>query len=86
MNLAALEHQIISEYLGIHVHQITSDNLVIKKLQIASDQGDACPHHLAMLVTSYCCHQAYGKRTHVINSTPTIESHFKTKYMVKTWL
>ena len=60
------------------------NDLAMKEVQIASNQNDACPHHLAMLVTSYCCHQAYGKRTHVINSTPTIESHFKTKYMVKT--
>jgi hypothetical protein len=53
MNLATLECQIVSEYLAIHVRQITSKDLAIKEVQIASNQGDACLHHLAMLVTSY---------------------------------
>jgi hypothetical protein len=55
MNLVTLERQIVSEYLdlAIHVCQITSNDLAIKEVQIASDQGDACPCHLAMLVTSY---------------------------------
>ena len=53
MNLATLERQIVSEYLAIHVCQITSNDLAIKEVQNASDQGDACPRHLAMLVTSY---------------------------------
>jgi hypothetical protein len=52
MNLATLEHQIVSKYLAIHVRQITSNNLAIKEVQTASNQNDACPHHLAMLVTS----------------------------------
>jgi hypothetical protein len=52
MNLATLEHQIVSEYLAIHFRQITSNDLAIQEVQIASDQNDACPHHLAMLVTS----------------------------------
>jgi hypothetical protein len=52
MNLAKLEHQIVCEYLAIHVRQITSDNLAMKEVQIASNQNDTCPHHLAMLVTS----------------------------------
>jgi hypothetical protein len=53
MNLATLERQIVSKYLAIHVRQITSDDLAMKEVQIASDQGDACPRHLAMLVRSY---------------------------------
>jgi hypothetical protein len=52
MNLATLECQIISEYLVIYVPQITSNNLAMKEVLIASNQNDACPHHLAMLVTS----------------------------------
>jgi hypothetical protein len=52
MNLATLEHQIVSKYLAILVHQVTSNNLAIKEVQIASNQNDACPRHLAMLVTS----------------------------------
>jgi hypothetical protein len=52
VNLATLEHQIISEYLAIQDCQITSDNLVINEGQIASNQNDACPRHLAMLVAS----------------------------------
>jgi hypothetical protein len=52
MNLATIKRQIVSEYLGIHVCQITSNNSATKEVQIASNQNDACPHHLAMLVTS----------------------------------
>jgi hypothetical protein len=52
VNLASLDHQIVSMYLAIHVRQITSDGLAIKEVQIASNQNDACPHHLAMLVMS----------------------------------
>jgi hypothetical protein len=52
MNLATLEHQIISEYLAIHVRQITSNDLAMKEVQIASYQIDTCPRHLAMVVTS----------------------------------
>jgi hypothetical protein len=52
MNLAKLERQIVSEYLAIYVCQITSNDLAIKEVQIASNQNDTCPHHLAMLVTS----------------------------------
>jgi hypothetical protein len=52
MNLATLDCQIVSEYLAIHVRQITSDDLAIKEVQIASNQNDACPRHLALLVTS----------------------------------
>ncbi len=53
MNLVTLERQIVSKYLAIHVCQITSNNLAKKEVQIASNQGDACPHHLARLVTLY---------------------------------
>jgi hypothetical protein len=53
MNLATLERQIVSEYLTIHVRHITSNNLAIKEGQIASNQNDTCPRHLAMLVMSY---------------------------------
>ncbi len=52
MNLATLEHQIVSEYLAIHVCHITSDNLAIKEVQIANNQDDTCPRHLVMLVMS----------------------------------
>jgi hypothetical protein len=52
MNLATLKRQIISGYLATHVCQITSDALAIKEVQIASNQNDACPCYLAMLVMS----------------------------------
>jgi hypothetical protein len=52
MNLPTLDRQIASEYLAIHVCPVTSNNIVIQEGQIASDQNDACPRHLAMLVTS----------------------------------
>jgi hypothetical protein len=52
MHLATLKCQIVSKSLAIQDHQITSDDLAIQEGQIASDQNDACPHHLAMLVTS----------------------------------
>jgi hypothetical protein len=52
MNLATLERQIVSEYLAINFSHITSDNLAMKEVQIASNQDDACPCHLAMLVMS----------------------------------
>jgi hypothetical protein len=52
MNLATLERQITSKDLAIHVRQITSNNLAIEEGQIACNQNDACPCHLAMLVTS----------------------------------
>jgi hypothetical protein len=52
MNLETLECQIVSEYLAIHVCQIKSVNLGIKEVQIASNQNDDCPRHLAMLVRS----------------------------------
>jgi hypothetical protein len=50
MNLGTLECQIVSEYLAIHVCQIAINNLAIKEVQIASNQNDACPCHLEMLV------------------------------------
>jgi hypothetical protein len=53
VHLAALERQIVSKSLTIQDCQITSNDLVIKERQIASDQDDAYPHHLAMLVISY---------------------------------
>jgi hypothetical protein len=52
MHLATLEHQIVSKSLEIQDCQITSDNLAIQEGQIASNQDDACQHHLAMLVMS----------------------------------
>jgi hypothetical protein len=52
MHLATLKHQIVSKSLAIQDCQITSNNLAIQEGQITSDQDDACPHHLAMLVTS----------------------------------
>jgi hypothetical protein len=52
VHLAILERQIISGALAIQNRQIASNDLAIKERQIASNQDDACPHHLAMLVTS----------------------------------
>ncbi len=52
MHLATLECQIVSESLAVQDCQITSNELAIQEGQIASNQDDACPRHLAMLVTS----------------------------------
>ncbi len=52
MRLGILECQIVNEALAIQISQITSDDLVIQEGQIASNQDDACPRHLALLVTS----------------------------------
>jgi hypothetical protein len=52
MHFAKQERQIVSEYLAIQDCQIASDDLAIRECQIASNQDDACPHHIAMLVTS----------------------------------
>jgi hypothetical protein len=52
VNLATLERQIVSKYLVIHVCQMTSGDLAITEVQIASNQNGACPGHLAKLVTS----------------------------------
>jgi hypothetical protein len=53
MHLATLESQIVSKALEIQNCQIASNDLVIGERQIASDQDDACPCHLGMLVTSW---------------------------------
>jgi hypothetical protein len=58
MHLVTLERQIVSESLAIQDCQITINDLAIQEGQIASDQYDACPRHLAMLVTSCQRHQA----------------------------
>ncbi len=52
VHLATLDPQIVSESLAKQDRQITSNNLAITEVQIASNQNDACPRHLAMLVTS----------------------------------
>jgi hypothetical protein len=52
MLLAKLERQIVSESLAIQDRQITSNDLAIQQSQIASNKDDACPRHLAMLMTS----------------------------------
>jgi hypothetical protein len=52
VHLATVDCQIVSKYLARHVRQITSNDLAMKEVQIASNQNDACPRHLAMLVTS----------------------------------
>ena len=52
MHLAIRKRQIVSKYLAIQYRHINSDDLAIKERQIASNQDDACPHHLAMLVMS----------------------------------
>jgi hypothetical protein len=52
MHLATLECHIVSKALAIPNFQIASNNLAIQEGQITSDHDDACPRHLAMLVTS----------------------------------
>jgi hypothetical protein len=54
-----------------------------KRSQVASDQNDACPRHLVMLVMSCQRHQAKGEGIHVIHGTPPTENLLKTKYTVK---
>ncbi len=54
-----------------------------KQIQIASNQSDACPRHLTMLVTSCWRHHAKGEGIHVIYHTPPTENLLKTKYTVK---
>jgi hypothetical protein len=85
VHLAIQECQIASKALGIQNCLIASDDLGIRECLIASDQDDACPRHLAMLVTSCSYHQAKGKGIRVKYSTPPTENLRKTKYMVKTW-
>jgi hypothetical protein len=52
VHLAKQERQIVNKYLAIQYCQIDSNDLAIQERQVASDQDDACPRHLAMLVTS----------------------------------
>jgi hypothetical protein len=52
VHLVTLERQIVSKVLAIQNCQIASNDLAIRERQIASNQDDACPCHLAMLVTS----------------------------------
>jgi hypothetical protein len=52
VHLAIQERQIVSKALAIQDSQIASNDLAITECQIASNQDDACPRHLAMLVTS----------------------------------
>jgi hypothetical protein len=52
MHLATLERQIVSKALAVLNCQIASNDLAIRGCQIASNQDDACPGHLAMMVTS----------------------------------
>ncbi len=52
MHSVTLECQTVSKSLAIQDPQITSDDLAMGERQIASHQDDACPRHLAMLVTS----------------------------------
>jgi hypothetical protein len=50
VHLVKQECQIISKYLAIQEDcQNASNNLAITERQIASDQDDTCPLHLAML-------------------------------------
>jgi hypothetical protein len=85
VHLVTLECKIISKSLAIQDCQIASNDLAIGECQIASDQDDACPRHLAMLVTSCWRHQAKGKGVHVKCSTPPTENPLKTKYTVQIW-
>jgi hypothetical protein len=52
MHLVTLDCQIVSKSLAIQDWHITSNDLAKGECQIASNQDDACPHHLAMLVMS----------------------------------
>ncbi len=52
MHLATIEHQIVSKSLAIQDRQVKSVDSAIKEVHTASNQNDACPRHLAMLVTS----------------------------------
>jgi hypothetical protein len=52
VHLATLECQTISKSLAIQNYQITKQGFSNKKGQIASNQDDAWPRHLAMLVMS----------------------------------
>ncbi len=85
MHLAIQECQIVSKALAIQNCQIASNDLAIRERLIASNQDDACPCHLAMLVTSCSGHQAEGEGIHVKYSTPPTKNLLKTKYIFKTW-
>jgi hypothetical protein len=50
VHLATFEPQIVSKSLAIQDRQITRDDLATQEGQLASNQNDACPRHLAMLV------------------------------------
>jgi hypothetical protein len=52
VQLATLERQIVGKFLTIKDCQIKSNNLAIKEGRIASNQVDACPRHLAILMMS----------------------------------
>jgi hypothetical protein len=52
MLLAKQDLYIVSKYLVIQNCQIASNDLALRERQIASNQDDNCPHHLAMLVKS----------------------------------
>jgi hypothetical protein len=52
VHLAIQECQIVSKTLAVQDCQIASNDLAIQERQIASNQDDACPRHLAMLMTS----------------------------------
>jgi hypothetical protein len=58
VHLATIKRQIVSESFAIQDFQITSGGLAIQEGQINSNKNDACPRHLAMLVTSCWRHQA----------------------------
>jgi hypothetical protein len=58
VHLATVDCQIVGKYLAINVCQITSSNLAIKEFQIAINQNDAWPRHLAILVMSCWHYQA----------------------------
>jgi hypothetical protein len=83
VHLAIQECQIVSK--ALQDCHIASDDLAIRECQIASDQNDARPRHLAMLVTSCLRLQAKGKGMYVKYSTSPNENLLKTKYTIKTW-
>jgi hypothetical protein len=76
---------IVRKYLAIQDRQIASNDLAIRKCQIASKQDDNCPRHLAMLVTSCWRHQAKSEGIHVEYSTPPTENLLKINHKVKPW-
>jgi hypothetical protein len=57
--------------------QIARDDLAIGACQITSNEDDACPGYLAMLVTSCQCHQVNGEEMHVKYRLHLLKTYLK---------